>query len=180
MKLSSDLIRPVQPADTDRLTAIYNHYVAETIVTFDERPLSNADMHQRIKSQARELPWFVLLLDDNVTGYACAAPWHERAAYAHSVEAAIYLAPECTGHGYGSQLLSALLETLEASDIHCVLGQIALPNDASVALVEKHGFVQAGPAAGSRPQVRSLGRRRAMAAHILIIDPTSHEESCLP
>ena len=152
MQLSTDLIRPVQPADADRLAAVYNHYVTGSIATFDERPLSNADMHARIKRQDAALPWFVLLLDDNVAGYACATPWHERSAYRGSVETAIYLAAECTGHGYGRQLFDALLETLEAGGIHCALAQIALPNESSVALVEKSGFEQTG-------LLREVGRK---------------------
>ena len=152
MRLSSDLIRPVQPADTDRLAAIYNHYVTDSTATFDERPLTNADMHSRIKRQDPGLPWFVLLLDDNVAGYACAVPWHERTAYSRTVEAAVYLAPECTGHGYGRQLFTALLDTLQSGDTHCVIAQIALPNESSIALVEKFGFEQTG-------ELREVGRK---------------------
>lgn len=42
--------------------------------------------------------------------------------------------------GIGSQLYQALLDNLRTRNIHAILGHIALPNPASVALHERFGF----------------------------------------
>ena len=44
----------------------------------------------------------------------------------------------------GSRLYTALFDVLRAQGMHVVLGGIALPNDASVALHERFGFKQVG------------------------------------
>ena len=67
----------------------------------------------------------------------------ERAsAYRHSVEATVYMRPGSVGKGKGSELLAALLAELRTREIHCVMGGVALPNPASVALLEKFGLRQ--------------------------------------
>jgi phosphinothricin acetyltransferase len=134
------LIRPVLPADAERICAIYNHYVAKTIVTFEEQPVTAGDMRARIAAVAERLPWLVLERDGRIAGYAYAAPWKARSGYRHTVESSIYLAPEHVGRGLGSALYGALLEALPPLGVHCVIGGAALPNPGSVALHEKLGF----------------------------------------
>jgi phosphinothricin acetyltransferase len=87
-----------------------------------------------------DLPWLVLEEEGAVIGYACAVRWKSRAAYQHSVESTIYLAPELSGAGRGVALYSALMEQLKLLGVHCVLAGIAQPNEASVGLHEKLGF----------------------------------------
>jgi phosphinothricin acetyltransferase len=50
------------------------------------------------------------------------------------------LRPDATGKGLGTQLYLELLKELKDRSLHTVMGGIALPNDASVALHEKLGF----------------------------------------
>ena len=49
----------------------------------------------------------------------------------------MYLDHQVTGRGIGTQLYAQLFPQLEAQRIHAVVGCIALPNHASVALHEK-------------------------------------------
>ena len=72
-------------------------------------------------------------------GYAYAAPWRARAAYRHSVETSIYLAPGAGGRGLGARLYRALFAALP-SHVHAAIGGVSLPNPASVALHERLGF----------------------------------------
>src|SRR5665213_444426 len=41
-------IRAAESSDSDTLAEIYNHYVLGTVVTFEENPISGAEMEQRI------------------------------------------------------------------------------------------------------------------------------------
>jgi phosphinothricin acetyltransferase len=74
--------------------------------------------------------------------YAYATRWRTRAAYDWTLESTVYVDQAYTGRGIAKPLYLALLRLLKALDIHVVVGCIALPNDASVALHEKCGFVK--------------------------------------
>ena len=134
------MIRSGTPQDAAQVCEIYNHYVRETVVTFEEQPVCVEEMAQRIADTIARLPWLIWEEGDRILGYAYASPWKARAAYRHSVEASIYLAPEATGRGIGSSLYKALIADLRQRNVHCVIGGAALPNPASVALHEKLGF----------------------------------------
>lgn len=57
-----------------------------------------------------------------------------------STEVTAYVALDHTGQGIGSRLYGELLPALKDRDIHAVLGEIALPDEASVSFHEKFGF----------------------------------------
>jgi len=136
-------IRPAQQSDADAIAAIYNHYVAETVITFEEDPINAAEMARRIQDvQSASLPWLVAEENNRILGYAHATPWKTRSAYRFSVEITVYVAVGHVGRGIGSTLYSGLLSALEKLSVHAVIGGIALPNDASVALHEKFGLAK--------------------------------------
>ena len=141
--MSAVAIRAAEPADAEAIAAIYNHYVRETIVTFEEEPVDAAVMAARIgQVAAAGLPWLVAERAGVVVGFAFATPWKERSAYRYSVECTVYLAPGAEGRGIGSALYSALFERLEQAGVHAVIAGIALPNERSVALHESFGMTR--------------------------------------
>jgi phosphinothricin acetyltransferase len=135
-------VRRVAASDAEEIARIYNYYVAETIVTFEEEPVAAAEIARRIGEVAEtRLPWLVAERAGAVVGYAYATRWRPRRGYRFSSEVTVYVAPEECGRGIGTTLYAALLESLRASgDVHAAMGGIALPNDASIALHEKFGF----------------------------------------
>jgi phosphinothricin acetyltransferase len=138
---SETVVRAATIEDGEALARIYNHFVRETIVTFEEEAISPGEMGRRIEEVASlSLPWLVAERDAVVVGYAYAAPWRSRRAYRFSTEVTVYAAPDQAGRGFGSRLYSRLLPALRDREIHAAMGGIALPNDASVALHEKFGF----------------------------------------
>lgn len=137
------MIRPATLADAAALASIYNHYVATTTVTFEEAGVSAPEMAARIDEiQSAGLPFLVSEAEGAVVGYAHASKWKGRCAYRHSVEISVYLDPRHVGHGLGSALYAVLMPLLRERGIHVVIGGIALPNEASVALHEKFGLAQ--------------------------------------
>jgi phosphinothricin acetyltransferase len=136
-------IRDAIADDAQAIAAIYNPYIADTTISFEEQPVTDADMARRIADvQEAGLPWLVIEQDHAVLGYAYATKWRVRHAYRFSVESSVYLAPRAAGRGLGTMLYTALLERLRAQGCHLVIGGVALPNAASVALHEKMGFEQ--------------------------------------
>ncbi len=137
-------IRSAVEQDADAITGIYNHYVLNTIATFEDQAVSAAEMARRIcQVLSLPLPWLVVEADRRVVGYAYATRWRTRHAYRFSAESTIYLMPGQESRGIGTQLYGALFSQLRDSGIHAVMAGISLPNPASIALHEKLGMSQA-------------------------------------
>ncbi|SEO19585.1 phosphinothricin acetyltransferase [Duganella sp. CF517] len=134
------MIRPATPDDACAIVEIYNHYVATTVISFEERPVTPDEMAARIRDVTAALPWLVYESEGAVVGYAYATKWRVRSAYRYSAETSVYVAPGRGGKGIGSALYETLLEELRAREIHMAIGGIAQPNPASVALHERLGF----------------------------------------
>lgn len=137
------MIRAAELRDAEAVTAIYNHYILNTVVTFEEQPLRPSDLSERIENvYSQGLSWVVSENDGQVDGYACATRWSVRSAYRFSVESTVYLAPSAVSKCLGTELYGALFEMLRKKSIHSVVGCIALPNPESIALHEKFGMKQ--------------------------------------
>jgi len=139
-------VRPAAAQDLPSLTAIYNHYVVHTPITFDLAPFE--------PEQRR--PWFdehrahgrhrllVAEADGRVIGYASTSRWRPKPAYDTTVESSVYVHPEAIGRGIGRLLYTTLFDAMAGEDVHTIVAGVALPNDASVALHERCGFSRVG------------------------------------
>jgi L-amino acid N-acyltransferase YncA len=134
------MIRPAAKKDAEELCAIYNHFVRNSVATFEEEEVSSLDMAQRIAEVTSTFPWLLFEADGQITGYAYASRWRQRVAYRNSVEVTVYVATDLQTKGVGTKLYRALIEKLREQQFHCALGGIALPNPASIAVHEKLGF----------------------------------------
>jgi phosphinothricin acetyltransferase len=134
-------IRPATLGDAAAICAIYNPYVADTTISFEEEAVDAADMARRIADvHDAGLPWLVAQAEGRVLGYAYATKWRARPAYRTSVESTVYTGLDAAGRGIGTLLYRALLDELRRREVHMVIGGIAQPNERSVALHEKMGF----------------------------------------
>ena len=146
------MIRKVRKEDTSAITAIYNHYIAHTTITFELEPVSEEEMWTRIQHISEKYPYFVLQRQGNFyssldvrnhffpSGYCYVHGWKEKAAYNQSAETTIYLAPSHTGKGIGKELMLHLIEECRRYGLHALIACITEGNEASYALHEKLGF----------------------------------------
>ncbi len=134
------MIRRVRTKDVEDICNLYNYYVAKSIVTFEEQPVGTGEIARRIENIAKDFPWFVYEDKGKIVGYAHASRWKARSAYRFAVEGTVYVDPDCMGRKIGFKVYERLIQELRKLSFHTVMGGIALPNDASIALHEKLGF----------------------------------------
>ncbi|MEG3615090.1 N-acetyltransferase family protein [Isoptericola haloaureus] len=163
-------VRRATASDLDAVAAVLAPYVARTAVTFDEEPPTDADWRGRLaEADARGLPFLVAELDGEVVGYAYAAPWRPKAAYRHTVEDTIYLAPAAQGRGVGTRLLSALLDACTVAGVRQVIAVVADDPAAagSVPLHRRLGFEVTGV-------LRDVGRKHGRDVSTMLMQRTLH------
>ena len=134
------MIRHVTTNDAVKICAIYNHYIVNTTVTFEEEAVTENEMKSRIEGVTEKFPWLVYEEENNIEGYAYATEWRPRTAYRYSAEITVYLKPQATNKGIGTALYKNLIQEMKALQVHSLIGGIALPNNSSIALHEKLNF----------------------------------------
>jgi phosphinothricin acetyltransferase len=140
-------IRPATLSDLPALTAIYNHYIAHTTITFDLRPFEPDDRRAWFDDHSSTGRHRLLVAEEEgsgVLGYATTSRWRPKAAYDTTVESSVYCRPDAVGRGIGGALYSALFEAIGEEDVHRIVAGISQPNPASVALHLRFGFRQVG------------------------------------
>lgn len=136
------MIRPVTLSDAERITEIYNHYIAETTISFETEPLTVAQMEARINDISAHHPYFIYESNGMILGYCYAHPWKERAAYSATLETTIYLDKDATHRGIGRQLMQHLIEACRAKGFHALIACITADNAPSITLHKELGFRQ--------------------------------------
>jgi L-amino acid N-acyltransferase YncA len=132
------MIRNIKSTDAKAICNIYNYYIQNTIITFEEEPVSEIEMINRISSAT--LPWLVFEDSGNILGYAYASEWKARCAYRFSVEVSIYLDHKKIGKKKGIPLYEKLISHLKNLKYKGLIAGIALPNETSVKFHEKFRF----------------------------------------
>lgn len=141
-------VRPGVEGDLEALTALYNHYVRETAITFDTAIFTPEERRPWLLSHPEDGPYRLRVATDpdsqKILGYATSSPFRAKPAYATSVETTVYVAPDAGRRGIGTLLYKALFEALSGEDLHRAYAGIAQPNEASARLHERFGFRYVG------------------------------------
>ena len=140
-------IRPARAADLPAVREIYNYYVANSTVTFDEDAMTLREWKQKYAMlQKLGMPFLVAESPSGqLLGYALVSPWKPKRAYRYTVEDSIYLGPAASGKGLGRALLGALIDASKAAGLKEILAVIADQGaEASIALHERFGFTEIG------------------------------------
>jgi phosphinothricin acetyltransferase len=142
--VSAVQVRSAIEEDLVRVREIVNHYIEHSVFNFRTEPQSIDEVRALWAQRHQQFPWLVAVVDDHVVGAAYAGPWNDRAAYRWTVESTIYLDPAAHRRGIGDALYTELLDRLHRQGFHSAVAVIALPNDPSVRLHERHGFARVG------------------------------------
>src|SRR6476620_6639126 len=104
-------IAAASPADADDIAAIYAHHVLRGTASFETEPPTAEFWRGKIADlAARGWPFLVAKVDGQLSGYAYATQFRDRAAYRFTCENSIYVHPAWLGRGVGKALVERLLE----------------------------------------------------------------------
>ena len=148
MNTSGDqiIIRDSRPDDVSDIQRIYAHHVQTGTASFEEvAPDVDTIAQRRQDVLDAGAPYIVAQLNGVVHGYASATGFRPRSAYRYTAEDSIYVDPQATGMGIGSQLLGALIERCTELGFRQMVAVIGgAQNIASINLHKRHGFDQVG------------------------------------
>jgi phosphinothricin acetyltransferase len=135
------MIRNVKLSDADRIAEIYNYYIENTAVTFDENLVEAKKIRQKIEDiLSKGYPFIVYEENEQLIGYAYINTWRPHSAYNITLETTVYLDIRHSGKGLGTKLYEALIEKSREINIHSLIAVISLPNNCSRRLHKKFGF----------------------------------------
>lgn len=143
----SYVIRPAEERDLPDIREIYNYYVTNSVVTFDEKRWTIAAWREKFAYLAKlKMPFLVAEAPSGqILGYALVQPWSGKSGYRYTVEDSIYLGHAASGKGLGQALLEALIAASEQAGIREIVAVISDKGaEASVRVHEKFGFVESG------------------------------------
>lgn len=143
------LVRPCFQQDLELVQLIYAHHVLSGTGSFEIEPPSLEAMTERWSAiVAKGWPFLVASpVSDlsRVLGFAYAAQYRDRPAYAKAFETSVYVGPTTQRQGAGALMLNEILHMLKSDGAHEALAFIGDSyNAASVALHKKLGFAHVG------------------------------------
>ena len=138
-------IRLATSADLSAINDIYNYYVLRSTCTYQLEPETEEARQKWFEQHSADKhPVTVALLDGIVAGWGALSEFRPRAAYAHSVEASVYLRHDMHRRGIGKALLLDLIARAKAAGHHTLIGGASADQTASLALQKSLGFDQVG------------------------------------
>ncbi len=140
-------LRDARPQDLPDIREIYNHYVANSTVTFDEDAMTLKEWKDKFAYLHKLGMPFVVAESSTgqILGYALVTPWKQKRAYRFTVENSIYLGAASTGKGLGPVLMQELIDRSKAAGLKEMIAVIADKGaEASIKMHENFGFTEIG------------------------------------
>lgn len=137
-------IRAIADSDIARCAEIYNYYIENTTVTFEEAPLSEKEFGERAARIKKDYPYIVAEQDGVVVGYAYLDKYNERSAYRYTADLSVYLDKSCVAKGTGSRLYESIEAMAADIGIRSIVSLVTGENEPSVVFHKKHGFDRVG------------------------------------
>lgn len=140
-------IRPAESKDCFAICEIYNFYIQNSVVTFDEQTMQLSQWEEKLDYlNKQKLPFIVAHTETGeILGFAYVGPWRQKSAYRRTVEDSIYLRAAATGKRIGTRLLEELLALSKQAGVKEVVAVISDTGaESSVRLHEQFGFKKQG------------------------------------
>ena len=137
-------IRPLEEKDISACLDIYNWYIENTTVTFEEIPLSETEFSARVRRILAFYPYFVAELDGKVIGYAYLDCFNPRSAYRYTADLSVYVDRNALASGVGTALLKEIEQSAKEQGIRQIVSLVTSANEESRRFHERRGFRHVG------------------------------------
>lgn len=136
-------LRLATEADLPAINEIYNYYVERSTCTYQLEPeTAEARLAWFRQHSPERYPVIVAEVEGGVVGWGSLSKFRDRAGYAPSVEASIYIRHDLHRRGLGRAILCDLIERARAGGFHTLIGGASAEQTASIALQESLGFTR--------------------------------------
>ncbi|MFT3869416.1 MAG: GNAT family N-acetyltransferase [Nibricoccus sp.] len=140
MNKSPCAIREATAADLGVINDIYNHYVLNSVCTYQEVPESLDDRRKWFEQHGGNYPVTVACIDGRIVGWGSLSKFHARSAYRFTVENSVYVHHQHQAQGIGTAILGDLVARAKALGHHTIIAGIDSEQAGSIALHSKFGF----------------------------------------
>jgi phosphinothricin acetyltransferase len=129
--------------DLEAINEIYNYYVPRSTCTYQLEPETIAARREWFAHHSpAKYPVYVVEEQARVIAWGSLSKFRERAAYAPTCEASIYVHHQHHRRGLGRLLLRGLIDHARQAGFHSIIGGVSADQTASLALQESLGFVR--------------------------------------
>jgi len=137
-------IRLAVETDCPAINDIYNYYVSHSTCTYQTEPETIESRRGWFAAHGPGHPVTVAEMDGVIVGWGSLSRFHPRAAYARTVENAVYVHHAYQKRGIGNAIVVDLLGRARALQHHTIIALISAEQTASISLHSKLGFTHAG------------------------------------
>jgi len=136
------LFREANLNDLNFVLDLYNYYILNTTVTFDDEKITMEELQARLSYNHKKYKTFLVYdtVDTNIIGFCFLTQFRKKPAYDQSAEMGIYLNPEKTGQKLGHQLVKFLEEYAKENQIEVMIASISGENVKSLKLFDRMGY----------------------------------------
>jgi phosphinothricin acetyltransferase len=128
--------------DLPAVLDIYNHYIVTTTATFHPEPITIETLRTFVFLDHEWYRSYMILLSDEIAGFCFLTQFRKLEAYDRTAELGIYLKPEFTRRGLGTQAVKYLERAAAESGRKVVVASISGENAGSIELFRKLGYEQ--------------------------------------
>ncbi|MGQ8338050.1 GNAT family N-acetyltransferase [Sunxiuqinia sp. A32] len=133
-------IRVATLSDALAILKIYEPFILNSAVTFEEDVPTITEFEQRLSSIMNDCPCLVCELEGKILGYAYASAHRIRSAYRRNKEVSVYIDSQYQRNNIAKALYTSLFAILKEQGFVNLLAGITIPNPASIGFHESMGF----------------------------------------
>jgi phosphinothricin acetyltransferase len=136
------VIRAATAADAGAVAALWNHYIRDTLVTFNFAEKSEEEVAAMIASRQAAGHGFFVAAEGGLLGFATYAQFRGGVGYARTMEHTILLDAVARGRGVGRALMRAMEEHALEAGAHSLFGGVSGANPEGRAFHLAMGFAE--------------------------------------
>lgn len=133
-------IRAATRQDLQAINDIYNEYVLHSTCTYQLEPETLQNRTAWFEAHDPRHPIIVAERAGEVAGWGALSRFHQRAAYARTVENSVYVRRDLHRAGIGRMILAELVARARALGHHTIIAGISSDQAPSIRLHESLGF----------------------------------------